>query len=42
MRQLVESLRRLYGAKKLTEQQLNKLLLENKISQEEYEYILSK
>lgn len=42
MRQLVESLARLYAAGKVTIEHLQKMIEENKISQEEYNYIVSK
>ena len=41
MSQLVESLRRLYGACKINREKLDALLASNKITQQEYEYILS-
>jgi hypothetical protein len=41
MRQLVESLARLYKASKVTRDYLTKLVKENKISQKEYEFIVS-
>ena len=41
MKQLVESLRRLYGADKINKNQLDKLLMSKKINQQEYDYIIS-
>ena len=41
MKQLTESLARLYQAGKITQEYLNKLVRENKISQKEYEFIVS-
>lgn len=40
MRALVESLRRLYKAGKITDEKVAELLTEGKITQEEYEYIM--
>lgn len=39
MSQFVESLRRLYVAKRLTKEQIDALLVSKKITQEEYDYI---
>lgn len=41
MRTLVDSLQRLYSLGKLTVEKLNNLLIDNKITQEEYDYIIS-
>ena len=41
MNVLVESFKRLYKNGQLTKEKLDSLLKENKISKEEYEYILS-
>lgn len=40
MRPLVESLRRLYRAGKVTEEKITELYNNNKITEEEYNYIL--
>lgn len=42
MRQFVESLARLYKAGKISQEHLNKMLRDKKISQEEYKFITSK
>lgn len=42
MRQVVESLARLYRADKITIKKIEQLLKEKKISKEEYDFILSK
>lgn len=39
MNQFVESLKRLYQNGKVSEEKLSQLLLSNKISQQEYDYI---
>lgn len=41
MNQFVESLQRLYKENKVSNQTLNKLLTEKKITKQEYEYIIS-
>lgn len=41
MKQLIESLRRLYGVDKIDKNQLDKLLMSKKINQQEYDYIIS-
>ncbi len=41
MSQFVESLRRLYNAKKVNKDKLDELLSSNKITQQEYDYIIS-
>ena len=41
MSQFVESLYRLYGLDKINKEQLDKLLINKKINQQEYEYIIS-
>lgn len=40
MRALVESLRRLYKAGKITAEKVEELLTDGKITQEEHEYIM--
>ena len=40
MSTFVESLKRLYSAKRITKKKLNSLLKANKITQEEYNYII--
>lgn len=42
MNMLVESLKRLYLRHQVSVQKLNEMLDENKISQEEYDYIIEK
>lgn len=42
MREFVESLKRLYSAKKLKDEQLGKLLSNAKISKEDFDYIKRK
>lgn len=39
MNQFVESLKRLYSLGKINQEKLNSLLKENKLTQEEYNYI---
>lgn len=41
MSQFVESLYRLYGLDKVNLEQLDKLLINKKINQQEYDYIIS-
>ena len=41
MNNFVESLYRLYGANKINEKKLGELLASNKITQQEYDYIVS-
>ena len=41
MRQFVESVNRIYKSYKITEQKLKELLNKNKITQQEYDYIIS-
>lgn len=41
MNNFVESLRRLYNAKKVNKDKLDELLSSNKINEQEYEYIIS-
>lgn len=40
MSRFIESLKRLYGAGKITEDKLNEMLKDGKISQAEYDYII--
>jgi hypothetical protein len=41
MSQFIESLHRLYGLDKVNLEQLDKLLINKKINQQEYDYIVS-
>lgn len=41
MNQFIESLYRLYNLNKIDENQLDKLLMQKKINQQEYAYIIS-
>ena len=41
MNQFIESLYRLYGLDKVSQEQLNKLLINQKINQQEFDYIIS-
>lgn len=41
MRQFIKSLTRLYQSKKVAEQKLKELLNANKITRQEYDYIIS-
>ena len=40
MSTLVESLKRLYASKKVTDEKLKEMVAQGKITQEEYEYIV--
>jgi hypothetical protein len=42
MNQFIESMRRLYSARKVNDAQLEKMLTSKKITKEEYNYIISK
>ena len=42
MNQFIESLKRLYDSNKINDAQLDKLLASQKISKQEYDYIVSK
>ena len=40
MSRFVESLKRLYGAGKISDEKLSEMLTDSKISQEDYDYII--
>ena len=41
MSRLVKSLKRLYKARKVSQEKLNKILLDDKITEEELDYIIA-